>query len=216
MTKQNLMNECDISHRLRDLGDFPAPPQDIPDSGSEQEVVLGAGCFWCVEAVFKEIDGVLEVESGYAGGTEESADYRTVCSGTTNHAEVVRVRFDPARVTFGEILKVFFSAAHDPTQLNRQGNDRGTQYRSAIFYASDEQKRVAQAYIDLLNEQQIFGSDVVTTLEPLDGFYPAEEYHQNYAERNPDQPYIAAISAPKVQKLRSLYPSALKGDIPTS
>lgn len=206
------MNECDISHRLRDLGEFPPPPRDLPGRDDPPEAVLGAGCFWCVEGVFAELEGVLKVTSGYAGGSRETADYRTVCSGATGHAEVVKVRFDPARISYGEILKVFFSVAHDPTQQDRQGNDVGTQYRSAIFYANDGQREVARAYIDLLNEQNVFGKPLATSLEPLEGFYRAEDYHQNYAANNPDQPYIAAVAEPKVKKLRSLYSGALKRD----
>jgi peptide-methionine (S)-S-oxide reductase len=176
----------------------------------EQTVVLAGGCFWCVEAVLRELDGVLDVTSGYAGGTEATADYRSVCSGGTDHAEVVAVRFDPARISFGQLLRVFFSVAHDPTQLDRQGNDRGRQYRSAIFFADDEQRRVAEAYVDQLERSGVFRSPIVTTLEPLDAFYPAEEYHQDYAARNPNQPYIAAISTPKVEKLRQQFGDRLK------
>ena len=204
------MEACDISHRLRDLGDFPAPPQEIPDHGTTQEIVLGGGCFWCVEAVYKELDGVLEVVSGYAGDAAESANYHAVCSGSTNHAEVVKVRFDPSRVQYAELLKVFFSVAHDPTQLNRQGNDRGRQYRSVVFFADEEQRSVAQAYIDRLNELGHFGRRVVTTLEPLEEFFEAEAYHQDYAEKNPEQAYVAFMAVPKVEKLQDLYPEALK------
>ncbi len=192
---------------------FPDPLQDMvlaPASG-EQIAVLAGGCFWCVEAVFLELEGVLEVTSGYAGGTAETASYGAVCSGATNHAEVIRVRFDPARISYGQILKVFFSVAHDPTQLNRQGNDRGRQYRSAIFYADAAQKAVAEAYIRQLNEAGVFSAPIVTTVEPLDGFYEAEAYHQNYAARHPDQPYIAYTAAPKVDKLRKYFDEHLKG-----
>ncbi|MEM9303223.1 MAG: peptide-methionine (S)-S-oxide reductase MsrA, partial [Pseudomonadota bacterium] len=174
------MTSCDITHRLRDLGDFPAPPADIAPTDEPQEVVLGGGCFWCVEAVFKRVEGVLEVVSGYAGDTEQRANYDAVCSGRTDHSEVIRVRFDASQVSYGELLKVFFSAAHDPTQLDRQGNDRGRQYRSAIFFASEEQRNVAGAYIDRLNERRTFGQPVVTTLEPLETFFEAEAYHQDY------------------------------------
>lgn len=184
---------------------FPDPAIDVASREGEQLAVFAGGCFWCVEAVFKPLNGVLEVTSGYAGGSAETADYRTVCSGGTDHAEVVRVTFDAARVTFGELLRIFFSVAHDPTQLDRQGPDTGSQYRSTIFYADDEQRRVAQAYIEQLDEAGIFGDPIVTTLEPLDAFFVAEEYHQDYAERNPGQPYILFHAAPKVKKLYEYY-----------
>src|SRR5215211_2177740 len=149
---------------------FPDPERDIEaaQGAGEQTVVLAGGCFWCVEAVFKELEGVLEVTSGYAGGTAATAIYDAVCSGTTDHAEALRVRFDPARITLGQVLKVFFAVAHDPTQLNRQGNDHGRQYRSAIFYADEAQKDVAAAYIRQLDDAKVFPKPIVTTLEPLD------------------------------------------------
>ena len=142
--------------------------------------MLGGGCFWCTEAVFVKLDGVISVMSGYAGGTADTADYKAVCSGTTDHAEVIRVRFDSSRISFGQILKVFFAVAHDPTHLNRQGNDIGRQYRSAVFYADDDQRRVAEAYIRQLNDAKVFASPIVTTLEPLEQFFEAEDYHQNF------------------------------------
>ncbi len=190
---------------------FPDPIVDItaPPDG-DATVVLAGGCFWCTEAVYLQLDGVKEVVSGYAGGTAETATYETVCSGTTNHAEAIQIRYDPRRISFGQILKVFFSVAHDPTQLNRQGADRGRQYRSAIFYANEEQKRVADAYIRDLNAARVFDAPIVTTLEPLDGFFAAERYHQNYAARNPAQPYIASTAAPKVEKLRATFGDWLK------
>jgi peptide-methionine (S)-S-oxide reductase len=193
--------------------DFPDPERDVEPgpAGSEQVAVLAGGCFWCVEAVVKELAGVLEVTSGYAGGAAAEADYRTVCGGATNHAEVVRVRFDPARLTFGQLLKVFFSVAHDPTQRDRQGNDLGRQYRSAIFYADPAQREVAEAYVRQLDRAGVFRAPIATRLEPLQAFYPAEAYHQDYAARNPGQPYIAAVSAPKVEKLREHFADRLKG-----
>ena len=190
--------------------EFPDPALDAAPSSGEQSVVLGGGCFWCVEAVLKEMDGVLSVRSGYAGGTAETADYDSVCSGRTDHAEVVEVRFDPARVSLGQILKVFFSVAHDPTQLNRQGNDRGRQYRSAIFTADEEQAKVARAYIRQLDEANVLGAPIVTEVAPLEKFYEAELYHQDYAARNPRQPYIAYTAAPKVAKLRKHFADKLK------
>lgn len=192
--------------------DFPDPAIDADAEGSagEQAVVLAGGCFWCVEAVYAEVDGVLAVTSGYAGGTAETADYGTVCSGTTDHAEVVRVRFDPTRTSYGQILKLFFSIAHDPTQLDRQGADIGRQYRSAIFYADEQQKRVAEAYIEQLNRSGVLRGRIATRLEPLEAFYEAETYHQGYAARNPAQPYIAAVAMPKVKKLRKHFAERLK------
>jgi peptide-methionine (S)-S-oxide reductase len=160
--------------------------------------------------VFLAIDGVTRVQSGYAGGHASSANYEAVCSGTTGHAEVVVVHYDPARVSFGELLKVFFSVAHDPTQLNRQGNDRGTQYRSAVFFETAEQREVVEAYIRQLEEAGVYPDPIVTTLEPLEAFYPAEEYHQNFAARNPYQPYIMAVAAPKMEKLVDRFGDKLK------
>jgi peptide-methionine (S)-S-oxide reductase len=191
---------------------FPDPAIDVPvdTTGTPQSVVLGGGCFWCTEAVFVKLDGVISVVSGYAGGTADTADYKSVCSGTTDHAEVIRVRFDSTRITFGQILKVFFAVAHDPTHLNRQGNDIGRQYRSAVFYADEDQRRVAAAYIQQLQDAKVFEAPIVTTLEPLEQFFEAEDYHQNFAERNPNQPYIAAIAAPKVKKLEKAFKDKLK------
>jgi peptide-methionine (S)-S-oxide reductase len=186
---------------------FPDPSRDLPLAASPapQSVVLAGGCFWCVEAVFRQIEGVLDARSGYAGGTAATADYRSVCGGATDHAEVVEVRYDASRTTLGRILKVFFATAHDPTQINRQGNDHGRQYRSAIFFANAEQREVAEAYIRQLDAARIFPQPIVTRLEPLEAFHPAEDYHQNYAEKNPNQPYIAFVSAPKVEKTRQYF-----------
>jgi len=191
---------------------FPDPAVDVPPDpgGTPQAAVLGGGCFWCTEAVFVKLDGVMSVVSGYAGGTADTADYKSVCSGTTDHAEVIRVLFDPTRITFGQILKVFFAIAHDPTHLNRQGNDIGRQYRSAVFYANEDQRRVAEAYIERLKDAKVFESPIVTTLEPLDQFFEAEDYHQNFAARNPNQPYVAAIAMPKVKKLEKAFGDRLK------
>ncbi len=191
---------------------FPDPESDIPsqEPADEQTAVLAGGCFWCVEAVFKALDGVLQVTSGYAGDSAEQADYETVCRGTTDHAEVVEIRFDPRRISYGQLLKVFFSVAHDPTQLDRQGADVGRQYRSAIFYADAEQKRVAGAYIDQLNEAGVFDAPIATRLESLEACYKAEAYHQDYAARNPAQPYVALNVAPKVEKLSKYFADRLR------
>ena len=191
---------------------FPDPIVDTPLASEPQQkiVVLAGGCFWCVEAVFKELRGVISVRNGYAGDSAATANYRTVCSGRTNHAEAIEVGYDASQTTFGQLLKIHFSVAHDPTQLNRQGNDVGGQYRSAIFYADDEQKRISEAYIRQLNEARVFTDPIVTTLEPLEAFHPAEEYHQDYAARNPDQPYVVYVAQPKVDKLRENFAERLK------
>lgn len=185
--------------------DFPDPAIDVAPTEDEQIAILAGGCFWCVEAVYLELKGVHSVVSGYAGGTAETADYRSVCTGRTDHAEVIEVRYDPNLISYGELLKIFFAVAHDPTQKDRQGNDIGRQYRSAIFWLDDEQKRVAEAYIAQINEAGVFDQPIATVLEPLDTFFDGEDYHQNYAARNPTQPYIAHLAAPKVQKLYQLY-----------
>ncbi len=190
---------------------IPAPAADLPtQAGESRTTVFAGGCFWCVEAVFEEIDGVEEVVSGYAGGPADRASYQDVTSGETGHAEVVQVKYDPGKVSYGALLRVFF-ATHDPTQENRQGPDVGRQYRSAIFHAGDAEKRVAQAYIEQLDAAKVFEARIVTTLEPLTGFYPAEAYHQDYARRNPGAAYIRFHSKPKVDKLRKQFPELLEG-----
>lgn len=201
------MDACRIPIR-----DFPDPKLDtaLASTPVDKTAVLAGGCFWCVEAVFKELRGITSVRSGYAGGTASTADYRTVCTGRTNHAEAIEIVYDASQTTFGQLLKIHFSVAHDPTQKDRQGNDTGRQYRSAIFYADDEQKSVAEAYIRQLNEAHVFASPIATTLEPLDKFYVAEDYHQDYAARNPGQPYVAYVAQPKVDKLRENFAEKLK------
>jgi peptide-methionine (S)-S-oxide reductase len=191
---------------------FPDPVLDlpVPSRDGDARAVLAGGCFWCVEAVYKQLDGVTAVTSGYAGGTADSADYQKVSSGRTGHAEAVEVRFDPTRVSYGQLLKVFFSIAHDPTTRDRQGPDVGKQYRSVIFYANDEQKKVAEAYIKQLDAAKVFDAPIVTEVVPLDRFYEAEEYHQDYADRNPLQPYILFNAAPKVQKVRKYFADRVK------
>ena len=171
-----------------------------------QTIVVAGGCFWGIEAVFEHIKGVTDAVSGYAGGTKEQADYETVSTGTTGHAESVKVTFDPTKVSLEKLLQVFFSVAHDPTQLNRQGPDVGPQYRSAIFFADEEQARVARAYIDQLTKAKVYSRPIVTQVVKLQGFYPAEEYHQNFAERNPTYPYIVYNDAPKVVNLKKQFP----------
>jgi len=171
-----------------------------------QTIVLAGGCFWGIEAVFEHIKGVTDAVSGYAGGIKEQADYETVSTGTTGHAESVKVTFDPTKVSLEKLLQVFFSVAHDATQLNRQGPDVGPQYRSAIFFADEEQARVARAYIDQLTKAKVYSRPIVTQVVKLQGFYPAEEYHQNFAERNPTYPYIVYNDAPKVVNLKKQFP----------
>lgn len=181
---------------------FPAAELD-PKGEREKSIVLGGGCFWCVEAVFKELDGVTNVRPGYAGGTAATADYKTVCTGRTDHAEVVEVVYDAGRIGLGEILKVFFAIAHDPTQVDRQGNDVGRQYRSAIFYADDMQREVAELYMDQIERAGVFDAPLATELVPLEAFYVAEDYHHDYAARNPDQPYIHAVAQPKIETIQA-------------
>jgi methionine-S-sulfoxide reductase len=163
--------------------------------------VFAGGCFWCTEAAFEQLAGVSSVESGYAGGKAETANYEAVCTGRTGHAEVIRIAYDPAVISYDQLLDVFFDA-HDPTTLNRQGNDVGTQYRSALFYADEAEKQAAAAKIESLNKAGKFKNPIVTALEPLVAFYPAEDYHQDYARANPDHPYIQAAAIPKVCKIR--------------
>ncbi|MBL0162268.1 MAG: peptide-methionine (S)-S-oxide reductase MsrA [Xanthomonadales bacterium] len=209
----NLVCEIPGANLAIARGDFPNPERDIdPASASgEQQAVLGGGCFWCVEAVFKEIDGVNSVTSGYSGDGAHNADYKTVCTGTTNHAEVVSIRFDPKRTSFGQLLKVYFAVAHDPTQKDRQGEDRGRQYRSAVFFTDTAQQEVAEAYITQLNKAGVFNDPIVTEVVPLVEFHEAEAYHHNYAELHPEQGYIAAVALPKVAKLRKKFADKLKG-----
>lgn len=186
----------------------PDPSAKSDPAGMATAVVAG-GCFWCTEAVFEELDGVQGVDSGYAGGTRESANYEAVCTGQTGHAEAIRITYDPARISYSRLLDVFFDA-HDPTQLNRQGPDVGTQYRSAIFFANADEEKAAQAKIDELTKKGKFDSLIVTTLEPLVEFFPAEDYHQGYAAANPNQPYIRLQSYPKVCKIREKHAELLK------
>lgn len=174
-----------------------------------QLATLAGGCFWCLEAVFEQLKGVKKVESGYSGGHVPNPSYEAVCTGTTGHAEVTQVTFDPEVISFHDLLSVFF-AIHDPTTLDRQGGDVGTQYRSAIFYHDDQQRRVAEDAVRELEAEHVFDDSIVTKIEPLEAFYPAEEYHREYYKRNPNQPYCRAVIAPKVAKLRSKYLAKLK------
>lgn len=190
-----------------------APPAiDNPKTaGPAQIAVLAAGCFWGVQGVFEHVRGVKKVWAGYAGGEKSTAQYETVSGGRTGHAESVKIVFDPAAISYGQILQIAFSVVHDPTQLNRQGPDVGTQYRSAIFYADDEQKRIALAYIAQLDQAHAFARPIVTRVDPLLGFYTAEDYHQDYLIHNPNQPYIAMYDVPKVANFKRTFPELYSG-----
>jgi peptide-methionine (S)-S-oxide reductase len=192
----------------RARADFPDPPVDPAEEGTRTAVFAG-GCFWGVEAVFERLKGVQEVVSGYSGGEAKTASYELVGTGRTGHAESVRVIYDPSRVSYGTLLKVFFSVAHDPTQLNYQGPDHGPQYRSAIFYADAAQRRVAEEYIRALDKARVYGKKIVTQLAPLEAFYPAEDYHQDYLRQHPTQPYIMMWDLPKIAALEKEYPQLL-------
>jgi len=184
---------------------IPAPAADLPPSDGLQTVVVAGGCFWGVQGVYQHTAGVVNAVSGYAGGSKATADYPTVSSGTTGHAESVQIKYDPAKISYGKILQIFFSVVHDPTQLNRQGPDSGTQYRSAIFTTSDAQKKVTEAYIAQLNAAKVYGKPIVTKVSALQGFYPAEAYHQDYLTLHPNQPYIAYNDIPKVENLKKIF-----------
>ena len=190
-----------------------APPaiDNAKTAGPSQTAVLAGGCFWGVQGVYEHVRGVQKVIAGYAGGERDTAQYETVSSGTTGHAESVKITFDPAQISYGQILQIAFSVVHDPTQLNRQGPDMGTQYRSAIFYADDSQKKIAQAYIGQLQQAHAFSRPIVTKLELLHGFYPAEGYHQDYLIHNPNQPYIAYYDLPKIENFRKTFPELYSG-----
>jgi peptide-methionine (S)-S-oxide reductase len=184
---------------------IPAPTVDAKDADGIQTAVLAGGCFWGVQGVFQHTAGVINAVSGYSGGTKATADYNMVSSGSTGHAEAVEVKYDPKKISYGKILQIFFSVVHDPTQLNRQGPDTGTQYRSAIFTANDEQKKVAEAYIAQLNAAKVYKKPIVTKVGPLQAFYPAEDYHQDYLTLHPNQPYIAYNDIPKVENLKKVF-----------
>lgn len=191
---------------------FPDPVKDSHPTGSvaAQTAVFAGGCFWGVEAVFEQLNGVSDVVSGYAGGSQVTAHYSIVSSGVTSHAESVKITFDPTKVSYGRLLKVFFAVAHDPTQLNRQGPDEGRQYRSSIFYGDEEQKSIAEAYIAQLEKAHVFNRKIVTTVVPLEGFYAAEDYHQNFLVQHPDYPYIVVNDLPKLRALKAEFPELMK------
>ena len=187
---------------------FPKPALDQPIAATKgkEVAVISGGCFWGVQAVYEHTKGVISATSGYAGGTEETAQYETVSSGNTGHAESVQIVYDPSEITYGQILLIFFSVAHNPTELNKQGPDWGAQYRSAIFYASPEQKKIAEAYIQQLNAAKVYPGKIVTQVVPLKGFYPAEGYHQDYLKHHPDNPYIVINDLPKIRNLKKDFP----------
>ncbi len=188
---------------------MPDPELDIPPADDLGEVVLAGGCFWCTEAVFRKLDGVSGVWPGYAGGNPARANYKAVCTGTTGHAEAIRISYDANRVSYGQLLKVFFTIAHDPTQKDRQGHDEGSQYRSAVFWLDEHQRWVAEAYLALLKDKEVFAAKIVTTLEALDAFHPAEAEHHDYASANPWAPYIRSVARPKLDKLEIYFPEKL-------
>src|ERR1700720_702026 len=185
----------------------PAVDEKLAARPGQETLVIAGGCFWGVQAVFKHVKGVSRSTAGYSGGTVKNPGYEDVSTGTTGHAESVEVVYDPSVITLGQLLKVFFSVVHDPTQLNRQGPDTGTQYRSAIFYGNGEQQRIALAYVDQLNQAKIFSQPIVTQIVPLNGFYSAESYHQDYAEHHPENPYIMICDLPKLKNLEQQFPN---------
>ena len=194
------------------IAGLPNPAADIPiaKTTAQQSAVFAGGCFWGVQAVFQHVRGVISATSGYAGGTASAADYQQVSSGTTGHAESVKVIYDPAKISYGQLLKVYFAVAHDPTQLNRQGPDSGTQYRSEIFTANNEQKQIAEAYISQLSNAKIYPRKIVTRISALPAFYSAEDYHQNFANLHPYNPYIVINDRPKVERLKEQFPGLFR------
>jgi peptide-methionine (S)-S-oxide reductase len=194
--------------RAKKASEIPAPAVDatLAATSGEETAVFAGGCFWGVQAVFQHVKGVISATSGYSGGEAKTAEYEVVSTGSTGHAESVKVVFDPSQVTYGQLLHVFFSVAHDPTELNRQGPDEGTQYRSVVFYSTPDQLRITKAYIEQLNSAHAFKNRIVTQVVPLQGFYPAERYHQNYATAHPNDMYIMMNDAPKVKNLKQAFP----------
>jgi len=212
----SLLGVTGCSAKANPASPVPAPVVDEQraSTAAKQTAVLAGGCFWGIQAVFQHVKGVISATSGYSGGSAKTAEYETVSTGETGHAESVQIVYDPSQITYGELLRIFFSVAHDPTELNRQGPDEGTQYRSSIFYANDEQKKIAESYIAQLDQEKIFSRPIVTKVVALQAFYPAEAYHQNYACQNPHQPYISHIALPKVAKVREKYKELVKPQSP--
>jgi len=184
----------------------PAVDETLVSQKGQETVVVAGGCFWGIQAVFQHVKGVNSATSGYAGGTVKNPDYEQVSTGETGHAESVEIVYDPSKITLGQLLKVFFSVAHDPTELNRQGPDTGTQYRSIIFFTSQDQQRIAEAYVQQLDQAKVFSQPIVTQIVPFKAFYRAEDYHQNYAAEHPNNPYIATFDLPKVKNLQQQFP----------
>lgn len=205
---------CGYSHAEGEVKPLPNPTLDAPvaKTSGQQTAVFAAGCFWGIEAVFKHVNGVISSTSGYSGGSADTATYQKVSGGLTGHAEAVKVVFDPSKVSYGTLLKVLFSAAHDPTQLNRQGPDSGTQYRSAIFTTSDEQQKIAHAYVGQLKVYQVYAQPIVTQIVPLKAFYQAEDYHLDYLARNLSQPYIVHNDLPKLAALKLNFPALYRSN----
>lgn len=197
---------CNSSSDVVALPD-PAVDNPLAAANGQETTVIAGGCFWGIQAVFERLKGVLRATSGYSGGAASTATYEKVCSGRTGHAESVEVVFDPSRISFGQILKIFFSVAHDPTQLDKQGPDHGSQYRSAIFYTTEDQKRISEAYVKQLDSAKVFRQPIVTQIVPLEKFYPAEDYHQGYMDLHPENMYIVMNDYPKVENLRKTYPA---------
>jgi peptide-methionine (S)-S-oxide reductase len=194
---------------------FPDPPNvatsgPAPSAAKKATAVLAGGCFWGMQGIFEHVKGVVDTEVGYSGGAAKTAHYERVSEGDTGHAESIKITYDPARITYGQLLKIYFSVAHDPTTLNRQHNDVGPQYRSSIFYAGEDQKKIAEEYIGQLNEARVFRSQIVTKVVPLEGFYRAEDYHQHFLDLNPTQPYIAAVDIPLLENFKRTYPDLYK------
>jgi peptide-methionine (S)-S-oxide reductase len=202
---------CNASDRTAAAIPNPTVDAALATAKSKQTAVISGGCFWGIQAVFQHVKGVISATSGYSGGAANTAEYELVSNGDTGHAESVKIVYDPSQITYGQLLRVFFSVAHDPTELNRQGPDTGTQYRSSIFYGNDDQKKIAEAYIAQLDNAKIFPSPIVTQVVALKAFYPAEAYHQDYATRHPDNPYIVYNDAPKVAHLRQDFPELYTG-----
>jgi peptide-methionine (S)-S-oxide reductase len=201
-----------IATSLSGATNFPTPTVDdqLATSSSKETAVLAGGCFWGVEGVFERVKGVTDVVSGFAGGAKNTAHYEMVSQGTTGHAESVQITYDPSQITYGQLLVVYFAVAHDPTELNRQGPDTGRQYRSAIFFMNDDQKRIAEAYVRQLNDAHVFSRPIVTEIVPFQGFYAAEAYHQHFLDRNPTYPYIVYNDLPKIRALKKQLPQLCK------